>query len=122
MNVNDFLNRKPLFYKKIDLQRMPNTYNLIKNKINIPPVIHIIGTNGKGSTGRFLAHTLLKRGFTVGHYTSPHILKFNERIWINGNNISDAHLEETHQKLQKLLPIDVSKSLSYFDTLPYLQP
>ena len=115
MNVNDFLNRKPLFYKKIDLQRMPNTYNLIKNKINIPPVIHIIGTNGKGSTGRFLAHTLLKRGFTVGHYTSPHILKFNERIWINGNNISDAHLEETHQKLQKLLPKDVSKSLSYFE-------
>ena len=113
--LNDFLNRKPLFYKEIDLKRMPNAYNLIKDKINISPVIHIIGTNGKGSTGRFLAHTLLKRGFSVGHYTSPHILKFNERIWINGKYISDEKLEEVHQKLQTLLPEKVSESLSYFE-------
>ena len=53
ISVFEFLNKKPLFYKKIDLQRMPKTYNLIKHHINIPPVIHIIGTNGKGSTGRF---------------------------------------------------------------------
>ena len=115
MNVTDFLNRKPLFYKKIDLKRMPNAYNLIKDKINIAPVIHLVGTNGKGSTGRFLAHTLLKRGYSVGHYTSPHILKFNERIWINGEYISDAKLEEVHQKLQSLLPKMVSESLSYFE-------
>ncbi|GAB6074122.1 bifunctional folylpolyglutamate synthase/dihydrofolate synthase [Nautilia lithotrophica] len=113
--LNDFLNRKPLFYKKIDLKRMQNAYNLIKDKINISPVIHIVGTNGKGSTGRFLAHTLLKKGFSVGHYTSPHILKFNERIWINGKYISDEKLEEIHQKLQTLLPQNVSLSLSYFE-------
>ena len=115
MKVNEFLNQKPLFYKEIDLKRMPRAFNLIKNKITIKPVIHIIGTNGKGSTGRFLAHTLLKRGFKVGHYTSPHILKFNERIWINGNDISDEDLEKAHQKLQKLLPKNVSESLSYFE-------
>ncbi len=114
INVFEFLNKKPLFYKKIDIKRMPNAYNLIKDKINIPPIIHIIGTNGKGSTGRFLAHTLLKRGFSVGHYTSPHILKFNERIWINGEYISDDFLEATHQKLQKLLR-EISETLSYFE-------
>jgi dihydrofolate synthase/folylpolyglutamate synthase len=114
-DVFEFLNRKPLFYKKIDLERMPKTYNLIKNKINIPPVIHIIGTNGKGSTGRFLAHTLLKKGFSVGHYTSPHIMEFNERIWINGKNIDDETLETIHQKLQKMLPESVINSLSYFE-------
>ena len=114
-DVFEFLNRKPLFYKKIDLQRMPKTYNLIKDKINIPPVIHIIGTNGKGSTGRFLAHTLLKRGFSVGHYTSPHIMKFNERIWINGENISNEKLEKVHQKLQSILPNEILESLSYFE-------
>ena len=113
--ISEFLNKKPLFYKEIDLERMPKAYNLIKDKINIKPVIHIVGTNGKGSTGRFLAHTLLKRGFSVGHYTSPHIIKFNERIWINGNDISDEELEKAHQKLQKLLPKNVSESLSYFE-------
>jgi dihydrofolate synthase/folylpolyglutamate synthase len=115
LNVFEYLNKKPLFYKKIDLQRMPKAYNLIKNRLNIPPVIHIIGTNGKGSTGRFLAHTLLKRGYTVGHYTSPHILKFNERIWINGEDIDDEKLEIIHQKLQKFLPTEISNSLSYFE-------
>jgi dihydrofolate synthase/folylpolyglutamate synthase len=114
-DVFEFLNRKPLFYKKIDLERMPKTYSLIKDKINIPPVIHIIGTNGKGSTGRFLAHTLLKRGFSVGHYTSPHIMEFNERIWINGKNIDDETLELIHQKLQKMLPENIINSLSYFE-------
>jgi len=115
LKINEFLDQKPLFYKKIDLKRMPRTYELIKNKLNIKPVIHIVGTNGKGSTGRFLAHTLLKRGYSVGHYTSPHILKFNERIWINGSDISDEALEKTHQKLQKLLPKNVSETLSYFE-------
>jgi len=115
MKVNEFLNKKPLFYKEIDYLRMPKAYNLIKDKINLKPIIHIIGTNGKGSTGRFLAHTLLKRGYSVGHYTSPHIMRFNERIWINGEYITDEKLEEIHQKLQKLLPKSVSESLSYFE-------
>jgi len=115
LNVEEFLNQKPLFYKKIDLERMPKAFDLIKDKINLKPVIHIVGTNGKGSTGRFLAHTLLKRGFKVGHYTSPHILKFNERIWINGNDINDEDLENAHKKLQKLLPKSVSEALSYFE-------
>jgi len=119
-NVFEFLNRKPLFYKKIDLERMPKTYNLIKDKINIPPVIHIIGTNGKGSTGRFLAHTLLKRGYSVGHYTSPHILEFNERIWINGKNIDNETLETIHQKLHSLLPSKILNSLSYFEYTTFL--
>jgi len=114
-DIFEFLNLKPLFYKKIDLERMPKTYKLIKNSINIPPVIHIIGTNGKGSTGRFLAHTLLKRGYSVGHYTSPHILEFNERIWINGENIGNEKLEEIHQRLQTLLPKHIINSLSYFE-------
>lgn len=120
MNLKNFLNAKPLFYKKIDLKRMPNAYNLIKDKIKINPVIHIVGTNGKGSTGRFLAHTLYKRGFSVGHYTSPHILKFNERIWINGKDISDEKLEALHQKLQTLLPKKIINELSYFEYTTFL--
>jgi dihydrofolate synthase/folylpolyglutamate synthase len=119
-NVNDFLNQKPLFYKEIDVLRMPRAYNLVRDKIKLPPIIHIVGTNGKGSTGRFLAHTLLKRGYKVGHYTSPHILKFNERIWINGSDIDDETLERIHQKLQSLLPKEIIDSLSYFEYTTFL--
>ncbi|WP_457561230.1 bifunctional folylpolyglutamate synthase/dihydrofolate synthase [Caminibacter sp.] len=114
-NVKNFLDEKPLFYKEIDYARMPKAYNLIADKLSLVPVIHIVGTNGKGSTGRFLAHTLLKKGFSVGHYTSPHILKFNERIWINGSEISDEFLQEVHENVYKLLGKKVSESLSYFE-------
>ncbi|WP_457560324.1 bifunctional folylpolyglutamate synthase/dihydrofolate synthase [Caminibacter sp.] len=115
MSVFEFLESKPLFYKEIDYERMPRAYNLIAEKLNLSPVIHIVGTNGKGSTGRFLAHTLFKRGYSVGHYTSPHILRFNERIWINGSEISYEKLQEVHQKLYNLLGKEVSESLSYFE-------
>ena len=115
MDVFEFLEKKPLFYKKIDYERMPKAYALIRDKLNLKPIVHIVGTNGKGSTGRFLAHTLIKRGYTVGHYTSPHIMKFNERIWINGKDITDEKLQEIHQKVYKLLGREVSESLSYFE-------
>ncbi|RAZ60430.1 bifunctional folylpolyglutamate synthase/dihydrofolate synthase [Campylobacter hyointestinalis subsp. lawsonii] len=95
----DFLNSKPLYYDTIDYLRFPKAFNAIKSNFSLPKVIHIVGTNAKGSTGRFLAQILLKSGKKVGHYTSPHIFKFNERFWINGKNVSDDELELAHEKL-----------------------
>lgn len=54
--------------------------------------IHIAGTNGKGSVASLLASILMENGYKVGLYTSPHIKKFNERIRINGQEISDLEL------------------------------
>ncbi|RLI02462.1 bifunctional folylpolyglutamate synthase/dihydrofolate synthase, partial [Candidatus Bathyarchaeota archaeon] len=51
--------------------------------------IHIGGTNGKGSTSAFIAAILEAAGYKVGLYTSPHLERFNERIKINGIEISD---------------------------------
>jgi dihydrofolate synthase/folylpolyglutamate synthase len=56
--------------------------------------IHIAGTNGKGSTSAMLASVLCAAGYRVGLYTSPHLVRFNERIRINGVMISDADLAE----------------------------
>lgn len=113
--LNDFLDAKPLYYDEIDYTRMPKVYNSIKFFLKIPKIIHIIGTNGKGTTGRFLASALKSIGFNVAHYTSPHILKFNERIWLNGQNVSDEVLEKAHIELQTLLHVEQSDSLSYFE-------
>jgi len=54
--------------------------------------IRIAGTNGKGSTGYFLESAFKASGFTTGFYTSPHILRFNERIRINSSPVNDETL------------------------------
>ncbi len=94
---------------------MPRAYASIKDKIAIAPLIHLVGTNGKGTTGRFIAQALLALGHSVGHYTSPHIHVFNERIWLNGSTVDDERLEDAHQKLFALLAKEFRESLSYFE-------
>src|SRR5436309_8144948 len=54
------------------------------------PVVHLTGTNGKGSTARILTALFVAKGLSVGTYTSPHLERFNERIAWNGEPISDA--------------------------------
>jgi len=53
---------------------------------------HIAGSNGKGSTASFIASILFEAGYKVGLYTSPHFVKFNERIRVNGNMIDDEYI------------------------------
>ncbi|MGB6019492.1 MAG: bifunctional folylpolyglutamate synthase/dihydrofolate synthase [Sulfurimonadaceae bacterium] len=115
MPLKTFLDAKPLYYDEIDLERMPRVYKAVKASLPSPKVIHVVGTNGKGTTGRFLANALLQNDLNVGHYTSPHILTFNERIWLNGENVSDDVLEEAHQKLSGVLSKEQADSLSYFE-------
>ncbi len=115
MNLLKFLEQKPLYYKEIDYSRMPRAWDSIKHRFFLPKIIHIIGTNGKGSTGRFLAHYLYKSGLNVGHYTSPHIMKFNERVWLNGSDVDDQLLELAHQRLLSILDKKFQDSLSYFE-------
>jgi len=113
--LQKFLDKKPLYYDEIDYQRMPNIYEKIKYRLKLPKIIHLIGTNGKGTTGRFLASALYKEGFHIGHYSSPHIVDFNERIWIDDNDVTDAQLEVGHKKLLTFLSQDDANSLSYFE-------
>ncbi len=56
--------------------------------------VHVAGTNGKGSTCSMLNSVLIKAGYKVGLYTSPYIVRFNERMQINGAPISDTELAE----------------------------
>ncbi|MBA4748421.1 MAG: bifunctional folylpolyglutamate synthase/dihydrofolate synthase [Sphingopyxis sp.] len=58
----------------------------------LPPVFHVAGTNGKGSTAAFLRAALEAAGHRVHAYTSPHLVRFNERIRVAGSLIEDAAL------------------------------
>lgn len=66
-------------------------------------VIHIAGTNGKGSTSTTIETILLEAGYKVGKYTSPHILKFNERIRANGQDISDEEIVKYYQIVKEVI-------------------
>ncbi len=58
------------------------------------PVIHVTGTNGKGSTVQMISRLLIAQGLTVGTYTSPHLERINERMKRNGEPISDGDFAE----------------------------
>jgi len=64
--------------------------------------IHVAGTNGKGSVSSMIASVLIESGYKVGLYTSPHLVKFNERISINGEYISDIDLINLSEKYLKI--------------------
>ena len=114
-SLSGFLEHKTMYYDKIDFSFVNRAFSILEKEIKIPFVIHIVGTNGKGSTGRFLAHYLHKKDFKVLHYSSPHIMKFNERIWINGSDVSDENLELAHKFLQELFDIELLEKLTYFE-------
>ena len=60
--------------------------------LKLPPVVHVAGTNGKGSTIAYLKSILEAAGYKVHRYTSPHLIRFNERIELAGKEIDDEFL------------------------------
>ena len=82
--INNLLfNITKLYPKYIDLNllRLENLLHKLDNPQNkLPPVIHIAGTNGKGSTLIFIKNIMEEYGLKVHCYTSPHLIRFNERI------------------------------------------
>ncbi|MCW1331350.1 Mur ligase family protein [Campylobacter jejuni] len=117
--VDEFLAQKSTNYDKIDRFVMFRMYEKYKTNFQVKPIIHIIGTNGKGSTGRFLTQLLEGLGFKVGHYTSPHIFEFRERFYKNGDSVSENDLELAHKNLLDIFKEDLKK-LSYFEYATFL--
>lgn len=74
-----------------------NEYNNFEKKMKF---IHIAGTNGKGSCLEILSNILVNNGYTVGKFLSPHLINYNERISINGKNISDKELSDLIEELK----------------------
>jgi dihydrofolate synthase/folylpolyglutamate synthase len=64
--------------------------------------IHVAGTNGKGSIAAFLSSVLAHGGYKVGLYTSPHLVRFNERIQINGRPICDEDVAKAAEAVQRI--------------------
>lgn len=78
-----------------------------QDKLNI---IHVAGTNGKGSTAAITASILIKAGYKVGLYTSPHLVRFNERIRIDGKEIPDKNIAELVERIR-----DSDQNYTFFE-------
>lgn len=79
----------PKFTKNKDNTNLRKILECMGNPDKDMKIIHVAGTNGKGSTCSFVNNILMAAGKTVGMFTSPHLVKINERIKINGQDISD---------------------------------
>jgi dihydrofolate synthase/folylpolyglutamate synthase len=103
-------------FPKVDLKltRMQMFLERIGNpQRRLPPIIHVAGTNGKGSTLAFL-HAMVEAADMSAHrYTSPHLVRFNERFMVANAEASDAVLVEA---LERLLPELAAFPLTYFET------
>ena len=94
------------------LERILSVYNKLKISKIANKVITVAGTNGKGSTVSFLESILKKNNYKVGSFTSPHILKYNERIKINGQEIDDKSLLNVFELIDKKRE---DTTLTYFE-------
>lgn len=109
----DFLYRLGVFNIKLGLENINNILGNLNNPQKHPRIIHIAGTNGKGSTLVTIEKLLLESGCSTGATVSPHLVSFNERFRINGNSISDDLLNEAFLKVCEACGIDVSDLENY---------
>ncbi len=101
--------------KKIDLGlgRVERVLKALGNpQLRLPPAIHIAGTNGKGSTTAFLRAMIEASGKTAHIYTSPHLVRFNERITLASDEIADDVLLDV---LQRVMDANGGQPLSFFE-------
>lgn len=97
---------------KPGLERISAVLEFANNPQNSFKSIHIAGTNGKGSTSSLLASILMEAGYKVGLYTSPHLIRFNERIKVNGREIDDDALVLL---AEKYLPFSDKVNATFFE-------
>ena len=85
----DYILSVPLFAAKLGTDTLNQILDIMEHPEKSYAVVHVAGTNGKGSTCSFLASILKQAEKKVGVFTSPHLIKINERLSINGQVISD---------------------------------
>ena len=115
MSVNNWLNKKVKEYnqEKIDLSILKDL--ILDLEISVPKkIISIVGTNGKGSTANLISKILKDNSYSVGLYTSPHLINYNERIDINRININDEALKEYFLKIEKKIN---TRKLNFYQML-----
>ena len=109
----EFLYGIPKFTKKHSLAHTKHFMELLGNPGNHCKVIHVAGSNGKGSVCCFLYHMLLSEGKTVGLFTSPHLMDVRERFQLNGDLCSEEQFLSAYARVKKTAEELDQKGLGY---------
>lgn len=107
-NVDQVIKRiysLPKLHPKNDLSYIRRILKQLNNPQDSVKTIHVTGTNGKGSTSYYLSNLLQKAGQKTGLFVSPYIYKFNERMQLNGKNISNNDLIRTANEIETAIEI-----------------
>ncbi len=96
---------------KLELSTIENILRFLNNPQKNYHIVHVAGTNGKGSTASYIASILKEAGFKTGIYTSPHLVRFNERICIDGKEISDHQVVKAYEAVKA---VDMGKRKATF--------
>ena len=100
INVEEYLNNFFKGTKNPSLKAMEYFVNNYNNFDENMKFIHIAGTNGKGSCTEMISNILIKQGYKVGKFISPHLIRYNERISINGKEISNNEMSDIIEELK----------------------
>jgi dihydrofolate synthase / folylpolyglutamate synthase len=104
-----------------NLDRMKSLLSLVGDPHSSIPCVHIAGTKGKGSTATMLAKMLESNGYSVGLYTSPHLIHLHERVMINSTMITDSQMlglmNRIHASVEKLSKTDPPTFFEIMTTL-----
>ena len=100
--AKELLTSQGKFYINLGLERVQSILKLIGNPQNKIKIIHVAGTNGKGSVSSILANILKCQGYKTGLYTSPHLVEYTERIKINNKEISQEDFANYIEKICNL--------------------
>ncbi len=106
MNIDQTLEKLyslQMFGMKLGLENIKKFLQILGNPQNNLKCFHIAGSNGKGSTASFIASILQTAGHKTGLYTSPHFVKFNERIRINGSEIEDEFIASFYNQHEQFI-------------------
>ena len=110
--LNQLINLHPKFID-LSLDRLLKLLKKLKNPhLNLPPIIHIAGTNGKGSTLSYIRYILMENNFLVHAYTSPHLKSFNERIILANKEIQTYRLLKVLEYIKK---INNNEPITFFE-------
>jgi hypothetical protein len=101
INIDEYLETFDKFTKNPNLEAMKYLMDKFDNPQNKLKIIHVAGTNGKGSVCEMLASILLNTEYKVGKFISPHLIKFNDGIYINNKQITDEEVENIMEQLSK---------------------
>jgi len=99
MNASSLLQSYQHFGVHLGLERIHQLLEKLDNPHQQVPIIHIAGTNGKGSVCAYLSSVLTEAGYRVGRYTSPHLIDWTERICINQKPISPTALQQCLERV-----------------------